>query len=101
MSGKYPPPTHDTPWAQVERFLRPGRGCCGRCGMPWGTVEEHTTWYSEGRGCFPLCEGCWTLLGHPEARIEYYAAMIEVWAQDGYDVEEDRCAIGRAVAAGG
>jgi hypothetical protein len=67
--------------------------------MPWSRVEHHTTWYGQGWGCFPLCEACWRTLGHPEARIGYYAAMIEEWNK-GKPVEpEVRAAIGRAVAS--
>jgi hypothetical protein len=72
--------------------------------MPWARVEGHTTWYENTkdgqprRGCFPLCEGCWTLLGHPEARIPYYAELIEQWEQDKPVEPEVRHAIGRAVA---
>lgn len=97
---KFPPPTHDSIKAKAARAAFPGYGYCGRCGMPWVFVDGHTTWYSEGLGCFPLCEGCWTLLGHPEARIEYYGAMLDAWERDGLLREDDRRVIGRAVAAG-
>lgn len=98
---EWPPPTHDSLKAKAARALAGGQSYCGRCGMPWGSVEAHTTWYRENHGCFPLCEGCWTLLGHPEARIEYYATMLAVWEQDRPVKPETRQAIGRAVAEGG
>ncbi len=52
-------------------------GVCCRCGLPWGCVSEHTTWITESRGCFPLCEPCWRELGTPEARLPFYRAFIE------------------------
>jgi hypothetical protein len=95
------PVTHDSLQARTMRRLHPGTSWCGRCGMPWGTVREHVTNYTVTAGCFPLCEGCWTLLGSPEARIEYYAAQIEWWDANGQGVSADtRRDIGRAVANG-
>lgn len=104
MSTFAPPITHDTIVAKLARLASPGCSYCLRCGMPWTRVEHHTTWYetrADGgpkRGCFPLCEGCWTLLGHPEARIEYYAAMVDGWNEHKPVEPETRAAIGRAVA---
>jgi len=64
----------------VEQQLYPGRGTCSRCGRPWGAVEGHATWYTEGHGCFPLCEECWEELT-PEQRLPYYRQWIDdsVW----------------------
>jgi hypothetical protein len=93
----WPPPTHDGARARLARALAPGFSYCLRCGMPWNRVRGHDTPYGGGRGCFPLCEDCWTLLAHPEARIEYYGALLDLWG----DVDpEVRAAVGRAVAAG-
>lgn len=99
MSGVWTAPTHDTLRARMARVASPDYSYCGRCGMPWSRVEGHVTNYGEGRGCFPLCEGCWDLLGCPEARIEYYANLIRNWENLGPPVEpETRRAIQRAVA---
>lgn len=73
-------PTHDSVSAKFARFRSPGYSWCLRCGMPWTKVEGHITNYgSDGRGCFPLCEGCWTSLETPDARIEYYLTLIDEW----------------------
>lgn len=85
----------------MERIRSPGSGYCGRCGRPWTKVKPHITDYNKHSGCFPLCKGCWAILGCPEARIEYYAALIARWEQD-LSVDEDRKReIQRAVANGG
>lgn len=94
-------PTHDTPEARHERHQCPGSGWCYRCGRPWDLVTNHTTNYTATNGCFPLCEDCWELLGHPEARIPYYLALVDAWAADGFPITDaERRALGRAVAAG-
>lgn len=104
------PPTHDSRKAILSRLRSPGYGWCGRCGMPWSKVKGHDTSYgrycrdkeSQGKGCFPLCEGCWQELGSPEARIEYYKRLVDRWIEDGCKVTEDEMqAIKRAVANGG
>lgn len=70
--------------------------------MPWGAVEEHVTKYTSTTGCFPLCEGCWTELEVPEARIEYYKMLIDSWELSGNEVTEDtKKDIQMAVANGG
>jgi hypothetical protein len=98
-------PTDDSLKARIARAAAPGFSYCLRCGMPWNRVKNHTTWYAgspdrpASSGCFPLCEDCWLLLGSPEARIEYYGALIDEWEALGAPVEpEVRAAIGRAVA---
>lgn len=105
-----PKPTHDTPAAEFARLRSPGFSCCMRCGFPWNKVKSHTTWYKirdverevAGKGCFPLCEGCWELLGAPEARIEYYQMLLDEWEKIGVPVsEEEKILIGKAVANGG
>lgn len=95
-----PLPTHDSLRARAARLTCPGYSHCLRCGMPWPYVKRHDTPYGDGRACFPLCEDCWTLLGHPEARIEYYATLLDIWEQDSPVDPEVRQSIGRAVAAG-
>lgn len=95
-------------WAAIERALSPGMGYCYRCRRPWLTkatrrrgnvsyqqkhdrffgligVKYHITPYrlkgdgGLGRGCFPLCEGCWQKLGEPVRRLPFYKTMIEHW----------------------
>lgn len=96
------PPANDTLKARLKRALHPGSGWCMCCGMPWAAVETHETRYGEGfESCFPLCENCWTELGSPEARIEYYKMLIDSWELD-LPVDEDKKRnIQMAVANGG
>jgi hypothetical protein len=103
LRGSRPQPTHDSPLAANTRYANPSKSWCFRCGMPWGVVKEHSTiWSSKGQGCFPLCEGCWSLLGSPEARIEYYKMLIDWWNANEWTCDEDeQRAIQRAVANGG
>jgi hypothetical protein len=97
-------------------MLAPGYSFCYRCGMPWGRVDPHITNYSMTEGCFALCEECWTILGHPEARIEYYEMLYNDWwerrnekgplteAQHELYIRglvETKALIGKAVANGG
>lgn len=114
--------------AAVERFLMPSVGTCYRCNRPWKVpavkyegyrdgihhslqlnrlmwwgligVQEHMTDYGEeGSGCFPLCEGCWSILT-PSQRWPYYEALIERWKRD-IDVPREKVlAINDAVCAG-
>jgi hypothetical protein len=94
-------PTHDSERAATERAASPGFSWCFRCGRPWNHVVGHSTRYTEHSGCFPLCESCWTRLGHPEARIPYYRTLIEEWDRSGCTLpDEERRAIGRAVTEG-
>jgi len=88
--------THDTHKARLYRAINPGYGYCGRCGIPWegafrgaGGVKYHVTRYTSDTGCFPLCEGCWELLGCAEARIEYYVELVRYWDARGCTVEDD------------
>lgn len=66
-------------------------------------VEPHTTYYKDGSGCFPLCEGCWSSLT-PEQRFPYYQALVQRWCwQDPErtpEYLEDRDRILAAVLAG-
>lgn len=94
-------PTHDSLSAKAARFMSPGLSWCLRCGMPWNLVKSHETRYRITSGCFPLCEDCWAHLGHPEARIEYYKALIDKWESLGPPVDpEVKRDIQRAVANG-
>ena len=68
-----------------------GYGKCYCCGVPWKYAESHTTWYSEGSGCFPLCEKCWGVLT-VEERLPFYRKMVfEEWklAQDKWPAIRD------------
>ena len=47
---------------RISRLLFPSHGYCGKCQTTWSLVKEHTTMYSDTRGCFPLCEKCWRSL---------------------------------------
>lgn len=89
------------PWS---RILAPGYSWCYRCRTPWKFVKGHDTAYEWGeingyrypfRGCFPLCEKCWSDLGTPEARLPYYEVLIA--ARFGERGDEIR----QAVLAGG
>lgn len=74
-----------------------GRSTCIRCANPWTIRGGHSTSYDNGmRGCFPLCESCWSDLT-PELRLPYYQILIlEVWRD-----EELWPEIREAVLAGG
>jgi hypothetical protein len=83
--------------AAVERAAAPGYGTCLRCRRPWKFVEPHSTPYGRDLGfapdgevwreygCFPLCEGCWELLGGPEERLPFYRVLWNQWVADGTD----------------
>lgn len=99
--------------AKRERTLSPGYSTCMRCLRPWKYVEGHSTQYTEVRGCFPLCEGCWSDLS-VEERLPYYRRLVEEWAADMTHVtpsereerfrelfDDDWPAIRQAVEAGG
>jgi hypothetical protein len=60
-----------------SRALAPGYSWCLRCETPWRFVTPHYTQYDPSRGCFPLCEKCWTELETPEARLLYYLRMVQ------------------------
>lgn len=94
-------PTHDTPRAKMLRLIAPGYSWCLRCGVPWKFTREHVTNYSSTSGIFPLCKYCWTLLGSPEARIEYYKMLVDDYEAKGYGLSNDaKMDIQRAVANG-
>ena len=74
--------------APLLRLFAPGYSACLRCRLPWLFVRPHSTMYSEDRGCFPLCEWCWSSLGTPQGRAPYYAELLASWACSGVDVSE-------------
>lgn len=97
----WPAPTHDSVKSRMERATHPTYSCCLRCGRPWNKVKPHTTNYNHNSGCFPLCKGCWTILGCPEARIEYYATLIGHWNKKSPVSDDTKREIQKAVANGG
>jgi hypothetical protein len=65
-----------------------GYSGCRACGDSWWWAEPHTTWYryhgdtSLGeRGCFPLCEACWSTLP-VGARLLYYGRLADSWPSE-------------------
>lgn len=88
--------THDTLWHRWLRFIHPGFGACLRCGVPWSQETYHVTWYTQARGCFPLCSDCWLGLATPEARLPYYSIMVHQIHHEPEKWEDVR----RAVLAG-
>lgn len=61
-----------------HRLIHPGYSWCKKCKMPWPSIERHCTQYTETRGCFPLCEKCWTFLT-VEERLPYYMLLWSSW----------------------
>lgn len=66
---------------KTQRMMNPGRGVCLRCGAPWNLKETHTTDHGDNRGCFPLCEECWSVLS-PEERLPFYVQLMCVWSSE-------------------
>lgn len=78
-----------------------GYGRCYRCMRTWNHIEGHVTNYesheldsaameqalgegkiymaSSRRGCFPLCEDCWSALETPDARMPFYRMLWQEW----------------------
>ena len=69
-------------WA--SKILQPNSGYCQKCHTTWGFVEEHTTWYTESKGIFALCEKCWSELKIPQNRLPYYAEVAIM--RDGWEL---------------
>jgi hypothetical protein len=44
--------------------------------------------YSDSKGCFPLCESCWSELT-PETRLPYYKELYESWLSFGEELKKD------------
>ena len=63
---------------KAARPLFPGFGTCYRCERPWPICKHHDTQYTEGSGCFPLCEDCWSELT-PQERLPYYYQLWRSW----------------------
>lgn len=85
---------------RVLRAASPGYSSCFRCGVPWNHAEWHSTRYGKCGGCFPLCEGCWSILTPPQ-RLKYYRRLWGVWLLQDCDDGNDKWeAIERAVLNG-
>lgn len=78
----------------------PGYGHCLRCRTAWKFVEDHSTYFQAGSGCFPLCQLCWSELT-PTARLPFYYVLWRQWEWDadreGRDLFEQWDQIERAV----
>ncbi len=73
---------------RISKTLTPHLGSCGRCFTTWAFVKSHTTYYTDGRGCFPLCEACWHELS-PSERVPFYRDLMEVWQSQGRNIDDD------------
>lgn len=72
----------------ISQQLTPGFSWCHHCHTTWPFVESHATHYEDSRGCFPLCELCWTELGTPERRLPYYRQLWDEWIADDGDLKQ-------------
>lgn len=84
-----------------SRLANPGMSGCLRCWRAWKIVKGHITPYGDdGKGCFPLCVGCWDELG-PGNRFPYYERLFwrwvrearESWGSVGVDLETIKTAV--------
>lgn len=75
-----------------------GYGGCQCCHDTWDWKRKHATMFSDGKGCFPLCEECWGGMSIPE-RLPYYKDMQSEWTALG-DNGENWPAIEAAVLGG-
>lgn len=75
-------------------------GTCGRCGESWKTAKPHSTQFDQFRGCFPLCQPCWSDLATPDARLPFYESLVAMWRTMGPIPDADHAAIVAAVMAG-
>ncbi len=71
-----------------QRWLQPSYSACECCGRSWAwrEVEEHTTYYSHYRGCFPLCEICWQAMT-PTQRVAFYWRLHRNWRWSKFEQE--------------
>lgn len=76
-----------------------GYGRCRRCGRSWAHGDYHGTDYTERRGCFVLCEGCWARLT-PQERLPFYRSWWEEQQRSYPDDARDWSLIEAAVLAG-
>lgn len=59
-----------------------GYSGCRRCGRSWLVAKTHCTPYTEGNGCFPMCELCWSEIT-PHERLPYYFDLVMQWRCQG------------------
>lgn len=80
--------------ARNARGRAAGYGGCLRCGDSWSWKPSHTTYYGNAqaqpskdhpspeivasKGCFPLCEECWSSLTIRQ-RLPYYETLVDMW----------------------
>jgi hypothetical protein len=83
--------------AELMRRTFPGYSACGRCRMPWPLVRIHSTEYDAGRGCFPLCEDCWSELRTPANRMPYYMQLMDEWEREDTGGGKERESVRAAV----
>ena len=55
-----------------------GYGNCSCCHDSWMYKESHTTYYTEYKGTFPLCEECWSRMTI-EQRLHHYHVIVDNW----------------------
>ena len=70
-----------------------GRGFsgCSKCKDSWSWKTEHTTYFHDGSGCFPLCEECWQQATRRDI-IHYYSDVVWAWRRSGsYYTPEEEC----------
>ena len=84
----------------TARLLNPDYSYCYHCMMPWSFASPHNTYYTDERGCFPLCEFCWRILRTPRKRIVYYRRHFDMWACGQSGAAERWAQIRAAVFAG-
>jgi hypothetical protein len=72
----------------IERLIFPTYGSCYRCGRTWNVTKYHTTRYTHGISCFPLCEACWRELT-PTQRIPYYFTLFKKWLSYGTETHSN------------
>ena len=80
---------------KISQVISPAYSCCGRCGITWNFVENHSTMITQSTGMFPLCEDCWSELAIKE-RLPYYKALYNKWGSGKQDWDN----IEKAVLAG-
>jgi len=68
----------------LSEKMFPNLASCGRCHMSYGVETSHSTPYTKGSGCFPLCEYCWNDTT-PEERLPYYMNLVDSWVSHGDD----------------
>jgi len=90
---------------KVSEIMFPDFASCKRCHISIAVQDFHSTPYSKGSGCFPLCEYCWNDM-KPEERLPYYMGLVDSWVlhgggdYNGVSWEDVRSMISNAVLSG-